>query len=510
MKRHEADSSAAAASSTRTPERRAAVRHVEARRTGTCRFANRVAQISVDHYRQHIPAGFREHQQTCVASIVAHEKTQDRLTVLAMGVGTKFLKEDILSKQGSNEPYGLRVRDLHAEVLARRAFRRYLTEAIISNAGHNKATEPWNHEIIDRDPSAQTTMFRLKEGVTLHFYCSSTPCGNSVIKKFGTMKKEVWRDELPPHYWPAEPHESVAGHSIHLGQFALLMKLDNSTAEGSGDNRNGMVHNLTRHQWHQELTPKQAKWPVYCQQDWCPPGTTTTWSGRGSLHTCSDKLARWNLLGLQGSLLSSLFSAPIYMDTMTVGRKFSAMSCRRAVCCRIGESVQNGTHGMFKLQHPAIMGTSVYLDEDGVIDMSEQKPIGQNVRFYSSQCYVTWMKDSSHHTMECLDGDTGFAVEWEDAVSSETTSRPCGNRISSISTAALVEKFLEVRHRFKMVQAASDNISQPVPLCPSTLEDLYALKAKLSFAYEDTKKCILGQHPLLYQWRARILDYHLS
>jgi hypothetical protein len=69
--------------------------------------------------------------------------TADRLTVVGMGVGTKFLSESVL--QGVNpqqqtdnqtrdnkvddeeESYGSRVRDCHAEVLARRAFRCHLS-----------------------------------------------------------------------------------------------------------------------------------------------------------------------------------------------------------------------------------------------------------------------------------------------------------------------------------------------------------------------------------------------
>lgn len=50
--------------------------------------------------------------------------------------------------------------------------------------------------------------------------------------------------------------------------------------------------------------------------------------------TCSDKIARWNVLGVQGALLSAWLE-PLYLSAVVVGRKYSFEHARRALCCRL-------------------------------------------------------------------------------------------------------------------------------------------------------------------------------
>ena len=49
------------------------VRHLEKRRIGTCRFADRVAQLSIDTYYQRIPQVWRDsNRHVYISTIVAH------------------------------------------------------------------------------------------------------------------------------------------------------------------------------------------------------------------------------------------------------------------------------------------------------------------------------------------------------------------------------------------------------------------------------------------------------
>eukprot|EP00977_Amphora_coffeiformis_P014364 scaffold3988_cov162-Amphora_coffeaeformis.AAC.1 len=437
---------------------KAAIRHVEKRRISTCEFADRIAESVLKVYRSSVNP---KPHPTCLAAVVVHEGASDQLSVIALGVGTKFLTEGVIRNEQANEiPYGRRVRDMHGEVLCRRAFRKYLSQRIFQDI--QQAEEDPLHQLSSVDFLERTEhhKWKLRQGCTLHAYFSSTPCGNATVKKFAKMTKERFRPELT--LWPTERHSPEIGHSIHLGQFTLLVKKDATAAIEDAEHVT-----IDTKQWRKYIVPVEN----------IPTGTAPVYSKQGSLHTCSDKVCRWNCLGWQGSLLRTLFEEPLHMKTITVGRKYSNICFRRAVCCRIGTDSPGNPQG-HRVNHPSVMCTAVYVDPDAVV--VPQQDGANDVTFTSTQAFVWWPGLTQAQT---LDSHTGFSA---DAIELE----------SPVCSKQLTEAFRTIQVALGVMDPKdADNPCR-------TLGDLRRLKLSISPQYE-AEKDKLFRHKVMRHWCRR-------
>lgn len=88
--------------------------------------------------------------------------------------------------------------------------------------------------------------------------------------------------------------------------------------------------------------------------------TIQTWDGvlqgeRLRTMSCSDKVCRWNILGVQGALLSH-FLEPIYLQSVVLGSLYHYEHMSRAMYHRLGDL--EGLPPLFKQNRPLMNGTS--------------------------------------------------------------------------------------------------------------------------------------------------------
>ncbi|XP_069074311.1 double-stranded RNA-specific adenosine deaminase isoform X2 [Pleurodeles waltl] len=242
-----------------------------------------------------------------LAAIIMRHSEEDTGTVISIGTGNRCVKGEELSLKGET------VNDCHAEVISRRGFIRFLYSELMKH-------DPESSEAIFEE--AEGGKLKIKDHITFHLYISTAPCGD------GALFDKSCSDP------PAEE-----GNTTHhpLFENPKQGKLRTKVENGEG------------------TIPVESS-------DIVP-----TWDGiqhgeRLRTMSCSDKILRWNVLGLQGAILTH-FMEPVYLNSITLGYLYSQGHLTRAVCCRLsknGDAFQEGLTPPFTLNHPMVGRVSVY------------------------------------------------------------------------------------------------------------------------------------------------------
>ena len=398
----------------------------------------------------------------------------DALRVVALGTGTKFMSAVDIE---ADADAGARVRDSHAEVLARRGLRRFLYAQLAlaskrsagpsmgisrkrtrddddtgdgattesargegddagpgpgSNPGsiHGRGAHSTNYfddtnwSVLERDGDG----YRVRPSVTFHMYTSSTPCGNAAIKRWAKGAKEKFTNGLGQFQTPpgSEEHGSPSWSAVKEGQIAFLYKRDpGSCVSPNGDTRGATeLTGVTDTTGATELTTTNTNTsmnavPCECvPPSFIPPGTWTS----GRVLTCSDKLAVWSCVGVQGAALMSrgMLTTPVYLASVTVGRKFNQAILRRALCCRMHgfESerevcTKGGT--AFEVRHPSVMCTAVPFDLGTYAE-------GEGAVFDRREALAWWLETNETRAKGLTTGDETETHEDALKVDDETLS----------------------------------------------------------------------------------------
>jgi len=211
--------------------------------------------------------------------------------------------------------------DSHAEVLARRGLLRVLWQEIAMHDGRNSdiGNEGTRSSLLTKIPNSHR--YQLRENVQLHLFVSDSPCGDASIYPLDTLSassgsmKSDDKSSLPSDAVPSASTE-YDNHNNNNGlQFTGAKVIVSQETTVSIEDCGGIEAFLLQ-------DSRVARERIQLL------GRLRTKSGRSNLQanqrsdslSCSDKIVRWCVLGLQGRALLHHLVEPIRLSSIVVSR----------------------------------------------------------------------------------------------------------------------------------------------------------------------------------------------
>ncbi|KAI3658729.1 hypothetical protein MP638_004598 [Amoeboaphelidium occidentale] len=206
-------------------------------------------------------------QAYIISGIVEENTITKELELICLCSGVKCLPNTKISQHGDL------LHDMHAEVLARRSFLRYL-------CSNFKDYREGSDSIFFKDSNG---LLSVNDHLKYHMYISQAPCGDASIVQLSR------KNEGKTPYTDVPVNHVVIQGNLHYDALGRLR---------------------------------------------LKPGRIDSIPTRSM--SCSDKICRWNALGIQGGLLST-FLNPVYLETLIIDELFDYKELKRSLNQRYPE-----------------------------------------------------------------------------------------------------------------------------------------------------------------------------
>ncbi len=297
-------------------------------------FSELIAQTALDHYNKVLPNKCKpqQGQWTVYSAIVATRQNIDsneidQAWVISCATGSKCTtmhpalshfgdkiplcqgKDSRLCKQNCcmEQIKGFVLHDCHAEVLARRGLMRVLWQEIINHLESNTHMHDQTTLLqanSNENKVVDNVTFSIKKGVKLHLYISDCPCGDASIYR------------ISQKYASNKNYDDSSGISF-TGAKIIVSHEDTKKDD-----------NLF--QCHVEIEKKEPSCNTFIAREKVQiKSALRLKSGRSNIPdhlrsssmSCSDKICKWVITGLQGcGLLTRFIPLPIPLQSIVVSR----------------------------------------------------------------------------------------------------------------------------------------------------------------------------------------------
>ena len=315
---------------------------------------------------------------------------------------------------------GDRVHDCHAEVLARRGLIRFMYSQL-----EEIKTGKGAMSIFERKDS--DGMYTLRDDVSFHLFISKSPCGDASV--FGQ-------------------------HENHQNR-----------------KRRGIAR----------VTPADGEGAIHIS--W-PPENDDTFEKLKSgarLHKmcCSAKIARWNVIGVQGALLS-LYIKPVYLSSITIGSQFHDGHLKRAVHGRVSKIQE--LPPCYHINDPKLYHVSSP-------DDTTEKSHKMSLNWYLHDDKTDLQVENAERQLEVQVNAT--SNRGEELIECQYGKPPTAQNVSRLSKRELFKCFISLWDSL-----ASRTLKQQLPLELSTGQCSYSAVKALAKSYQGAKdkvaKCFAG------------------